>query len=124
MRELATALDLDDKTMEVDVPKDLVRASPAPADKEGHSRMTEHHDYVSLRWLLLPHCLPNTRRIRRTCREARHQQAHVAETEKYAHGTFFFNGGFEKQLENEERHMIPDSLAEGANVRRKGLEKL
>lgn len=29
------------------------------------------------------------------------------ETEKYAHVTFFFNGGIEKQFENEERHMIP-----------------
>ena len=28
------------------------------------------------------------------------------ETEKYAHVTFFFNGGVEKQFENEERHMI------------------
>ena len=30
-----------------------------------------------------------------------------AETEKYAHVTFFFNGGVEKQYDNEERHMIP-----------------
>lgn len=29
------------------------------------------------------------------------------ETEKYAHVTFFFNGGVEKQFEKEERHMIP-----------------
>ena len=29
------------------------------------------------------------------------------ETEKYAHVTFFFNGGVEKQFEAEERHMIP-----------------
>jgi 2,3-bisphosphoglycerate-independent phosphoglycerate mutase len=29
------------------------------------------------------------------------------EMEKYAHVTFFFNGGVEKQYENEERHMIP-----------------
>jgi bisphosphoglycerate-independent phosphoglycerate mutase (AlkP superfamily) len=28
------------------------------------------------------------------------------ETEKYAHVTFFFNGGVEKQYEGEERHMI------------------
>jgi bisphosphoglycerate-independent phosphoglycerate mutase (AlkP superfamily) len=28
------------------------------------------------------------------------------ETEKYAHVTFFFNGGVEKQFEGEERHMI------------------
>ena len=35
------------------------------------------------------------------------KQCHVAETEKYAHVTFFFNGGVEKQFENEERELIP-----------------
>ncbi|TFK67436.1 cofactor-independent phosphoglycerate mutase [Pluteus cervinus] len=34
-------------------------------------------------------------------------QAHVAETEKYAHVTFFFNGGVEKQFADEERFMVP-----------------
>ena len=34
-------------------------------------------------------------------------QAHIAETEKYAHVTFFFNGGVEKQFTGEERHMVP-----------------
>ena len=33
-------------------------------------------------------------------------QAHIAETEKYAHVTFF-NGGVENQFTGEERHMIP-----------------
>ncbi|EOD52958.1 2,3-bisphosphoglycerate-independent phosphoglycerate mutase [Neofusicoccum parvum] len=35
------------------------------------------------------------------------KQCHIAETEKYAHVTFFFNGGVEKQFENEQRDMIP-----------------
>ncbi|KAF8533450.1 BPG-independent [Trichophaea hybrida] len=34
------------------------------------------------------------------------KQCHIAETEKYAHVTFFFNGGVEKQFENEIRDMI------------------
>jgi len=34
-------------------------------------------------------------------------QFHCAETEKYAHVTFFFNGGRETQFENEERCMVP-----------------
>lgn len=34
------------------------------------------------------------------------KQCHIAETEKYAHVTFFFNGGVEKQFENEERELI------------------
>ena len=33
-------------------------------------------------------------------------QARIAETEKYAHVTFFFNGGEEKQFEGEERILI------------------
>ena len=35
------------------------------------------------------------------------RQCHVAETEKYAHVTFFFNGGVEKQFAGEDRDMIP-----------------
>ncbi|CAI7592092.1 2-3-bisphosphoglycerate-independent phosphoglycerate mutase [Penicillium manginii] len=35
------------------------------------------------------------------------QQCHIAETEKYAHVTFFFNGGIEKQFPGEIRDMIP-----------------
>jgi bisphosphoglycerate-independent phosphoglycerate mutase (AlkP superfamily) len=31
----------------------------------------------------------------------------MTETEKYAHVTFFFNGGVERQFDGEERHMIP-----------------
>ena len=34
-------------------------------------------------------------------------QARVAETEKYAHVTFFFNGGVEKPCEGEERCLVP-----------------
>ncbi|KJH47823.1 2,3-bisphosphoglycerate-independent phosphoglycerate mutase [Dictyocaulus viviparus] len=34
-------------------------------------------------------------------------QFHCAETEKYAHVTFFFNGGVEKQFDKEERCMVP-----------------
>ncbi len=33
-------------------------------------------------------------------------QLRIAETEKYAHVTFFFNGGVEKQYENEDRRLI------------------
>ena len=34
------------------------------------------------------------------------KQCHVAETEKYAHVTFFFNGGVEKQFPGEDRDMV------------------
>jgi 2,3-bisphosphoglycerate-independent phosphoglycerate mutase len=35
------------------------------------------------------------------------KQFHIAETEKYAHVTYFFNGGDEVQFEGEEREMVP-----------------
>ncbi|MDR1357882.1 MAG: 2,3-bisphosphoglycerate-independent phosphoglycerate mutase, partial [Coriobacteriales bacterium] len=35
------------------------------------------------------------------------RQLHIAETEKYAHVTFFFNGGIEKPKRGEERILIP-----------------
>jgi 2,3-bisphosphoglycerate-independent phosphoglycerate mutase len=34
------------------------------------------------------------------------RQLHVAETEKYAHVTYFFNGGREEELEGEERRLV------------------
>ena len=39
--------------------------------------------------------------------EAGLRQLHVAETEKYAHVTYFFNGGVEPPYPNEERRLIP-----------------
>ena len=35
------------------------------------------------------------------------RQLHVAETEKYAHVTYFFNGGVERQLTGEDRVLVP-----------------
>lgn len=39
------------------------------------------------------------------------KQLHVAETEKYAHITYFFNGGKEEVFKNEERIVVPSSRA-------------
>ena len=39
--------------------------------------------------------------------QARLSQMHTAETEKYAHVTFFFNGGEEEPEENESRVLVP-----------------
>ncbi len=36
-----------------------------------------------------------------------YKQLRIAETEKYAHVTFFFNGGVEKMYEGEDRALIP-----------------
>jgi len=35
------------------------------------------------------------------------KQLHIAETEKYAHVTFFFNGGVEREVDGEERVLVP-----------------
>ena len=35
------------------------------------------------------------------------RQLRIAETEKYAHVTFFFNGGVETVYEGEDRELIP-----------------
>jgi len=41
-----------------------------------------------------------------TISKAGGRQLHVAETEKYAHVTYFFNGGQEKELEGEEHYLV------------------
>ncbi len=54
------------------------------------------------------------------------RQLHVAETEKYAHVTYFFNGGEEKEWEGETRILVPvaarcpDLRPEAGDVRRRG----
>lgn len=45
--------------------------------------------------------------LARVISEAGLKQLHIAETEKYAHVTYFFNGGNEKIFEGEERALIP-----------------
>ena len=44
---------------------------------------------------------------RRGARRARRRQLHVAETEKYAHVTYFFNGGREDEWPGETRMLVP-----------------
>jgi len=45
--------------------------------------------------------------LARVISEAGLKQLHIAETEKYAHVTYFFNGGNEKIFEGEERALVP-----------------
>ncbi len=49
--------------------------------------------------------VPNT--LAQTLAEAELGQLHAAETEKYAHVTYFFNGGVEKPWPGEERILVP-----------------
>ncbi|KAH9926485.1 cofactor-independent phosphoglycerate mutase [Fomitopsis serialis] len=94
VREIATVLGLPDKPMEVDVPKNL------------HiSTMSRYNAEFPFPVAFPP--LPMTNVLAEWLAKEGVKQAHVAETEKYAHVTFFFNGGVEKQFAAEERHMIP-----------------
>ena len=52
-----------------------------------------------------PEARPQTT-LAETISEAGGRQLHVAETEKYAHVTYFFNGGREQEWEGEERHLV------------------
>lgn len=45
------------------------------------------------------------------------KQLRIAETEKYAHVTFFFNGGVEKQNDGEERCLIPSPKVATYNMK-------
>lgn len=86
-----------------------------------------HHHVALQRGIPLPCRFPpasHDQRARRMAREGRGKASpycrfvhtrplfflpiltNFTETEKYAHVTFFFNGGVEKQFDNEERHMI------------------
>lgn len=48
-----------------------------------------------------------TKQLSRLIAEANLSQFHVAETEKYAHVTYFFNGGIEQPFALEERVLVP-----------------
>ena len=45
--------------------------------------------------------------LARVISEAKLKQLHIAETEKYAHVTYFFNGGRERPFAGEERILVP-----------------
>ena len=45
------------------------------------------------------------------------RQFHIAETEKYAHVTYFFNGGTEKEFPGEERAIIPSKQVKSYDLK-------
>ncbi|KAJ3809090.1 BPG-independent [Lentinula lateritia] len=94
MREIATVLGSLDKPMEVNIPKDLHITT-----------MSQYNSEFPFSVAFPPQVMTNV--LAETLASQGVKQAHIAETEKYAHVTFFFNGGLEKQFKNEERHMIP-----------------
>ncbi|OWZ61644.1 2,3-bisphosphoglycerate-independent phosphoglycerate mutase [Cryptococcus neoformans Tu401-1] len=94
MREIAQVLGLPDKPMEVDVPEDLHITT-----------MSRYNIEFPFPVAFPPQGMTNV--LAEWLAKQGVKQCHIAETEKYAHVTFFFNGGVEKQFENEKREMIP-----------------
>ena len=86
---------------------DFDRTSPsgraAPADLLVVT-MTEYESGLPVEVAFGPE---EARSLARAFSEAGWTQFHVAETEKYAHVTYFFNGGVEKPWPGEERKLVP-----------------
>ncbi|WWD08993.1 2,3-bisphosphoglycerate-independent phosphoglycerate mutase [Kwoniella europaea PYCC6329] len=94
MREITSVLGLPDKPMEVNVPEDL-----------NITTMSKYNAEFPFNIAFPPQGMTNV--LAEWLGKQGVKQCHIAETEKYAHVTFFFNGGVEKQFENESREMIP-----------------
>jgi 2,3-bisphosphoglycerate-independent phosphoglycerate mutase len=90
---------------------DFDRASPegrpAPVDLLVVT-MTEYEAGLPVEVAFPPE---EARSLAQTFSEAGWRQFHVAETEKYAHVTYFFNGGVETPFPGEERRLIPSPKA-------------
>jgi 2,3-bisphosphoglycerate-independent phosphoglycerate mutase len=67
--------------------------------------MNRYHEEFALPVLFPPVALKNN--LGEVLSRAGLRQLRIAETEKYAHVTFFFNGGSDKQFEGEERVLVP-----------------
>ncbi|WWD22497.1 2,3-bisphosphoglycerate-independent phosphoglycerate mutase [Kwoniella shandongensis] len=94
MREITSVLGLPDKPMDVEVPEDLTITT-----------MSKYNAEFPFRIAFPPQAMTNV--LAEWLGKQGVKQCHIAETEKYAHVTFFFNGGVEQQFENESREMIP-----------------
>lgn len=67
--------------------------------------MTQYADYLNTEVAFPQRALSNT--LGEVIAASGLQQLRIAETEKYAHVTFFFNGGIEPPFLNEDRILIP-----------------
>jgi 2,3-bisphosphoglycerate-independent phosphoglycerate mutase len=78
-------------------------AGPAPKGIL-YSTMTEYEGDLPVKVVFGPEVVPS---LAEAVSKAGWTQFHVAETEKYAHVTYFFNGGREEPWPGEERKLIP-----------------
>ncbi|KAJ3234123.1 hypothetical protein HDU78_006016 [Chytriomyces hyalinus] len=94
MRELSSALGIAPPPFEVEkVPKDL-----------SITTMTQYKADFPFANIFPPQKMDNV--LAEWLGKLRIPQCHIAETEKYAHVTFFFNGGTEAQYVMEERELV------------------
>lgn len=70
-----------------------------------YATMTHYHDDFTVPVAFPPISLSNT--FGELIAEQGLKQLRIAETEKYAHVTFFFNGGREEVFKNEDRILVP-----------------
>lgn len=98
-----------------DRPRQLTKAFVLP-DFSGFDRgrqlqnlryvtMTEYEAGLPVEVAFLPQKVEEP--LAKVISDAGLKQYHTAETEKYAHVTFFINGGREAPFPNEERHLVP-----------------
>ena len=95
----------------VDLLQFPARPSAAASDQAARARRRPDHDDAVSRRLPCAGGVRASRRCGDTLAEvlSAHglRQLHAAETEKYAHVTYFFNGGREEEWEGEERMLVP-----------------
>lgn len=98
-----------DRAREISAAFSVEDFSGFPRDKQldlaAYVCMTEYDEQLHLPVAFPPDTYPNI--LAEVVADAGLKQLHLAETEKYAHVTFFFNGGNEQPFPGEERILIP-----------------
>ena len=92
--ELINAAELDETIPVSDVPKNL-----------HYVCMTQYDKNFKLPMIILPESMENL--LANLLAQANLRNLRVAETEKYAHVTYFFNGGIETPFPGEDRVLVP-----------------
>ena len=103
-REIIQALG-DESFCEFHRPKWFGQGLKSPQNAEQILTMTQYDESFPYP-ILFPKITPQNTLAEVLSREGK-TQSHIAETEKYAHVTFFFNGGIEEPFEGESRVLIP-----------------
>jgi len=93
-RELPGAEDLDVAIPRSEVPKDL-----------HYVCLTQYDKHFTLPMVIPPESMDNI--LANMLAQANLRNMRIAETEKYAHVTYFFNGGIETPFPGEDRFLVP-----------------